>query len=108
MAAPASGRSSSGYRSTLWAVADQCAVSGGNFLTNLFLLRCLLPFEFGTYTLVLSTMLFFNNLQQAFVTYPLCVRGARANRRTFQRVLAFALYSTVFLLIPVFCPALSI
>jgi O-antigen/teichoic acid export membrane protein len=108
MAAPASGRSSSGYRSTLWAVADQCAVSGGNFLTNLFLLRCLLPFEFGTYSLVLSAMLFFNNLQQSFVSYPLCVRGARANRRTFQRVLAFALYSTVFLLIPVFGPALSI
>jgi O-antigen/teichoic acid export membrane protein len=98
----------SGYRSTLWAVADQCAVSGGNFLTNLILLRSLLPVEFGTYSLVLSAMLFCNNLQQAFVTYPLCVRGARANRRTFQRVLAFSLYSTGFLILTIFGPSLSI
>ena len=101
-------RLSTDSRRSLWAVADQCAVSGGNFLTNLILLRTLVPVEYGTYALILNAMLFCNNINQAFVAYPLCVRGARANPRQFRRILAFALFATLFLLLIFLGPALAV
>jgi O-antigen/teichoic acid export membrane protein len=92
---------------TFWAIADQCTVSGGNFLTNLILIRSLLPIEFGTYALMLSSMIFFNSIQQAFVSYPVCVRGARANPRQLRRILSFAIFVTILLLVGLFGPALA-
>jgi O-antigen/teichoic acid export membrane protein len=97
---------SSDYRSTFWAVADQCAVSGGNFLTTLMLARTLLPAEFGIYALILNAMLFLNNVQQAFVTYPVCVLGARSEQGQFRRMLAFAMLCTT-LLVFLFGPTLG-
>jgi O-antigen/teichoic acid export membrane protein len=97
---------SSDTRRTFWAVADQCAVSGGNFLTNLLLARTLLPEEFGIYALILNAMLFLNNVQQAFVSYPLFVLGARAEPGQFRRMLAFAMLCTT-LLVVLFGPALG-
>jgi O-antigen/teichoic acid export membrane protein len=100
-------RLSGDSRRIIWAVADQCAVSGGNFLTNLILVRTLLPEQFGTYALVLNAILFFNNVQQAFVAYPLCVRGARAKDGQFRRILAFSLFVTTALVLVVLGPALA-
>ena len=94
-------------RRTVWAIADQCVLSGGNFLTNLILLRTLIPAEFGTYALILNAIIFFNNVQQALVNYPLCVRGAKANRGVFRRLLSFALLATVLFQLLVLTPALS-
>lgn len=93
---------------TIWAVADQCSVSAGNFLTNLVLLRVLLPVEFGTYALLLNGIIFFSTVQQALVTYPLCVRGARATPRQFQRLVGFALLGTGLLVACILAPTLSI
>jgi O-antigen/teichoic acid export membrane protein len=92
---------------TLWAVCDQCIVSGGNFFTNLILVRNLAPVDFGTYALILNAILFFNSVHQALVTYPVCVRGARAGAGQLGRLLAFALVTTVLLTLTVLGPALS-
>jgi O-antigen/teichoic acid export membrane protein len=92
-------------RRALWAIADQCSVSAGNFLTNLILLRVMLPVDFGTYALILNAIIFFGTIQQALVTYPLCVRGARARDGQFRRLAGFALFAagllTVVLLGPI-------
>ena len=98
---------SAGSRRVAWAIADQAAVSGGNFLTSLILLRTLLPTEFGTYALILNSIIFANNLQQAFIGYPLCVRAARSNAAQLRRVLSFALLGTVLLQLTLFAPALT-
>ena len=95
-------------RRIMWAIADQCAVSGGNFLTNLILIRTLLPAEFGTYALLLNAINFFNTIQQAFIAYPLCVRGARAQTGTFRRILTFALFGTALIILMPLGPLLSI
>ncbi len=99
-------RNSPEARRTLWAVADQCAVSGGNFATNLILLRVLLPIEYGTYALVLNSIIFCNSIQQALISYPLCVRGAGVRLVLFRRILAFALLGTTVLLCTVLGPPL--
>jgi O-antigen/teichoic acid export membrane protein len=99
------GRLSSDSRRAIWALADQCSVSGGNFLTNLILIRVLLPVDFGTYALILNAMIFSNSVQMAFITYPLTVRGARANPGQFRRIVAFALFGTTVLLLAFFGPA---
>ena len=92
----------------LWAIADQCAVSGGNFFTNLILIRTLVPAEFGTYALFLNAINFFNTIHQAFIAYPLCVRGARARAGQFQRILTFALIATTLVILMPFGPVLSL
>jgi O-antigen/teichoic acid export membrane protein len=93
-------------RRALWAIADQCSVSAGNFLTNLILLRVLLPVDFGTYALILNAMIFFGTIQQALVTYPLCVRGARAREKQFRRMVTFALFATALLVTVLLGPIL--
>ena len=67
------------YRTTSWALIDQAIVSGGNFLTNLVLIRTLVPSAYGAYALVLNAMLFLNNLHTNMIAYPVCMAGARAD-----------------------------
>ncbi len=74
----------------------------------LILLRTLVPVEFGTYALILNAMLFLNSIQQSFIGYSVCVRGARANARRFRHILAFALLCTLFLWLTFIGPALSV
>ncbi len=93
-------------RRALWAIADQCSVSGGNFLTNLILLRVMLPVDFGTYALILNAIIFFGTIQQALVTYPLCVRGARAREAQFRRLVGFAMAATALLVTVLLGPIL--
>jgi O-antigen/teichoic acid export membrane protein len=66
------------YRTTIWALSDQAVVSGGNFLTNLVLIRALAPPSYGAYALVLNAVLFANTLQSNMVVYPVCMLGARS------------------------------
>lgn len=56
---------------TLWALGDQAAVSAGNFLTSLVLARSLSRSDFGTYSLLLITLLSINTLHHALVIYNL-------------------------------------
>ena len=62
---------------TFWALADQAAVSGGNFLTSLILARSLNRADYGTYSLLFLTLLSINTLHNALVAYPLTLAVAR-------------------------------
>jgi O-antigen/teichoic acid export membrane protein len=73
---------------------DQGVVSGGNFLTNLILIRTLAPREYGAYVLLLSAILFLNNLQTNMITYPVCVFGARADEDERKRVTGAGMIAT--------------
>jgi O-antigen/teichoic acid export membrane protein len=60
----------------VWALADQAILSGGNFLTSYVLVRALPEAVYGEYALVLTFILFLNNLHTALITYPLSVTAA--------------------------------
>lgn len=93
-----------GQRSTsrrvLWALLDQCVISGGNFATNLILARHLPPSEFGVYVLVLNAILFANTIHAASVTTPMFIKGARFDRKQLRRMLTGGLVATLLLSIP--------
>lgn len=82
-------------RKTLWALCDQGIISGGNFLTNLLLIRHLPPAEFGVFALLLNAMLFLNNLHAATVTYTICIRGAQAQDRVLGKVATGGIMATL-------------
>jgi O-antigen/teichoic acid export membrane protein len=83
------------YRTTTWALFDQAIVSGGNFLTNLVLIRTLAPASYGAYALVLNALLFLNNLHTNMVAYPVCIRGARSDDEALRGVATGGLLATL-------------
>src|SRR5690606_16914838 len=62
--------------SGMWAITDQAVVSIGNFATNIFLGNILTKEIYGTYGVLLETMLWVISLQAALVVYPMSVKGA--------------------------------
>jgi O-antigen/teichoic acid export membrane protein len=58
------------------ALADQCVLSGTNFLTLLFVSRHVSANEFGLFSLAALGLLFLSNLHRAIVTQPLNLLGA--------------------------------
>ena len=58
-----------------WSLSDQAILSAGNFLTNWLLLRSRAAW-YGNYYIVLSFILFLNNLHMALMTYPLMITPA--------------------------------
>jgi O-antigen/teichoic acid export membrane protein len=89
----ASGRS-------FWALGDQATLSLGNFLTNIFLLRNLPKQELGEYTIVLSVILFLNNLHTSLVTYPLSITAATGDEELLRRRTRRSIGLTLLLAIP--------
>jgi O-antigen/teichoic acid export membrane protein len=83
------------YRTTSWALLDQAIVSGGNFLTNLVLIRTLVPSSYGAYALVLNAMLFLNNLHANMIAYPVCMAGASSNDEQLRGVATGGLLATL-------------
>ena len=83
------------YRTTSWALFDQAVVSGGNFLTNLVLIRTLVPSSYGAYALVLNAMLFLNNLHTNMIAYPVCMAGATADDQQLRGVATGGLLATL-------------
>ena len=83
------------YRTTSWALFDQAVVSGGNFLTNLALIRTLVPSSYGAYALILNAMLFLNNLHTNMVAYPVCMAGAKSGDEQLRRVATGGLIATL-------------
>ena len=59
----------------VWSLADQAILSLGNFLTNWLLIRTQ-AIWYGHYYVILSFILFLNNLHMALVTYPLSITSA--------------------------------
>src|SRR5882724_12091977 len=70
----------------IWALCDQAILSLGNFLTNILLIRHFSDYQFGTYAVLLTVVLFLNNLHASLVSYPLSLAiaadGSRLHRRT--------------------------
>lgn len=60
-------------------MTDQAVVSGGNFVTTIFLARHLLPAEYGTFALVYGTLLFLHTVHSALIVYPISVKGASSS-----------------------------
>lgn len=87
--------SSGTYKTAAWALLDQAVVSGGNFLTNLVLIRAFVPSAYGAYALILNAILFLNNLHANMIAYPVCMRGARSNRQGLREVATSGLLITM-------------
>lgn len=81
-------------------LADQAAVSGGNFLTTLVLARTLAPAEYGTFSLLFLALFGINTCHSSLVVYPLTLRAATATDQELKTTAASALLHTVALSLP--------
>jgi len=88
---------SDGARQGFWSMADQGAVSLGNFLTSILLARRLAPAEYGIYALLLATVLVLNSIQAAVITYPVSLEGAAESESDLRRRAGGSLVLTIFL-----------
>jgi O-antigen/teichoic acid export membrane protein len=84
-----------------WSLADQGAVSLGNFATTILLARAMSPRDFGVFALIFGMLIFLNNLHGALITYPLSVHGAAADDNELRRLTWLALALTLALGVPV-------
>jgi O-antigen/teichoic acid export membrane protein len=66
------------FAQRMWALGDQLTVSAGNFLTQLILARTLPADQYGTYAVLISTILFLNNVHAGVVLLAMYVRCAAA------------------------------
>ena len=82
-------------RKTFWALCDQGVISGGNFVTNLILIRHLSAVQFGVFALLLNAMLFLNNIHASLVTYTVCIRGAQADEQSLGKVATGGVIATL-------------
>lgn len=69
-----------------WSLGDQCAVSLGNFVTNVVVIRALLQAEYGLFGILLEVIFLLNNLHSSIVTYPLSVKGAKVDAAAMRRL----------------------
>jgi O-antigen/teichoic acid export membrane protein len=65
------------YQHINWPLADQAMVSGVNFLTGIILVRSLGLEEYGRYTLIWLSILFFNSIQMAIINTPMMSIGPK-------------------------------
>ena len=92
------------FAQRVWALGDQLTVSAGNFLTQLLLARTLPKTQYGTYAILIATILFLNNLQGGFVLLAIYKRCAGADtavsRYTTSSALVFASAVGLLLAVP--------
>lgn len=70
-------------------------VSLGNFALSVSLARILPVADYGAYSVIMSFLIFFNTLHQAFVIYPLSVHTAGMPPRMHMRILQTAVFLTL-------------
>jgi O-antigen/teichoic acid export membrane protein len=87
-------------RAGLWSLADQGAVSLGNFLTNILLARALPPAEYGIFALVFGLLLVLSSIHAAVVIYPLSIRAAASDSDDLRRYASRSLLLTGLLFLP--------
>lgn len=85
-------------RRVFWVLCDQAIVSAGNFFTANQLARYLPQSEFGSFALLLETMLYANSLQAAVVIYPLTIQAATGEGKGIGRIATLSLILTLALL----------
>lgn len=83
-----------------WALADQCVVSLGTFLTNIVLARSLPQGEYGAYCILFGVLLLLNGVHFSVVTYPLSVKGAVIDSAGLRRHTGGSLILTIVLAVP--------
>ncbi len=79
---------------SLWSLADQAAVSIGNFTTAIFVLRGVRPEEGGLFSILLDLSFFLINIHAPLLTYPLSVRGASSDVSTSRKLTCASLWLT--------------
>src|SRR5262245_55316826 len=88
-------------KTTFWPLADQAAVSIGNFLTMVLVARALpTKGEYGIFGLLLELIFYLNTIQSALVIYPLTVKGAVIDDEKLRRMTTASLLITCFILLP--------
>lgn len=104
--APSAGRAIAGffdrYRTSpgVWSLADQGVVSLGNFLTNIFLARFLIPADYGIFALIYGLIIVLNSFHSCVIGYPLSVKGAAADVEGLKQHTRSALVLTLLLSLP--------
>jgi O-antigen/teichoic acid export membrane protein len=88
-------------RKSFWPLADQGAVSAGNFLTLVIVARALpARSEYGVFGLLLDCIYYVNTLQSSLVGYPLTLRGATAGDDDARRLATASLVMTFAMAVP--------
>ncbi len=88
------------FGTSFWALADQGAVSLGNFMTQIVLARSLSHSEYGIFALIFGVLLFLFTCQSGLIAYPLSLEGAAADNATLPKVAFAAAFLTILLAIP--------
>ncbi len=83
-----------------WTLADQGAVSLGNFLTQVILARNLTRIEYGVFALLFGVLIVLYTCHLSLVSYPLTVKGASADRAGLQCLASSSLLLTCALSVP--------
>jgi O-antigen/teichoic acid export membrane protein len=74
---------------------DQAIVSFGNFALGVYLARKMPAAGYGAFSFILSVVVFLNTIHQAFVIYPLSVRGHCATRHELDLLWTTAVIATI-------------
>ncbi len=83
-----------------WALADQGAVSLGNFMTQIILARNLSHTEYGVFALIFGVLLFLFTCQSGLIAYPLSLEGATVGSSELRKVAFAAAFLTFLLAVP--------
>lgn len=78
-----------------WSVVDQGVVSAGNFITTILVARCLLPSEYGIYSLVFAAMLLMIFFHGAVIVYGLSLHGAGGTEAALRPLVGASIVMTV-------------
>jgi O-antigen/teichoic acid export membrane protein len=87
-------------RNGAWSLADQGAVSLGNFLTTVLLARALPREEYGIFVLIYGLLVLLNSFHSSAVAYPLSIQGATSDHKGLHKHARSALSFTAVLLLP--------
>jgi O-antigen/teichoic acid export membrane protein len=83
-----------------WTLADQSAVSLGNFLTQIVLARSLPRSEYGIFALLFGILMVLFTCQNGLIIYPLSLEGAVAEKIGLRKLASGSLILTLLLAIP--------
>ncbi len=87
-------------RTRFWSLADQGAVSLGNFLTNILLARSLSPTDYGVFALIYGMLILMNSYHSSAVVYPLSLSGAPSTIEELHQHLRRSICATLILAFP--------
>jgi O-antigen/teichoic acid export membrane protein len=87
-------------KSSFWSLADQGAVSLGNFLTNVLLARSLAPGDYGVFALIYGMLVLMNSYHSSAVVYPLSLSGSPGTTEELHHHVRRSICLTIILVLP--------